>query len=335
MTDHQTQEGAGPVDAPTAEPVSDQEAMRDALFPQAADEGEAGEAPEDGEIEAETSEGETELEEADLEDDEEVEAETPTDAPVSLNAEEKEAFGQLPPEAQSFVTALEARRNADVTKVTTKAANAQREADARAAQAAVQAKQDFAQQLKAFTANFAPQRPDPALAETNPAQYVAQMAHYDAQIGHFQSLEDQIAGIGSEAQQESLEAFNKERDQALMQIPEIANEETRQDYLDRVFDPEFVSELGYERAELAQIADADDVKRLNTIAEWRSKAAKFDQAMGKRMKRVRQGKSRSTKPGVAQPNSSKAGAYNNSVANLKKTGSAKDAQAAFKAAIFN
>ena len=101
------------------------------------------------------------------------EQETAIAAPISLNAEEKEAFSQLSPEAQAFVTSLETRRNADVTKVTTKAADAQRAAEAQAAQQAIQAKQEYARQLEGFMANFAPQMPDPSLAQSNPAAYVA------------------------------------------------------------------------------------------------------------------------------------------------------------------
>ena len=331
MTDHQ--QDAGPVDAP-AETVSDQEAMRNALFPQGEEQSEP-EPEVEQEIEVEADEGEEpDLDEADLEDDEEGEPETATAAPVSLTAEEKETFGQLPEEAQSFVSALEARRNADVTKVTTKAANAQREAEANAAQAVLEAKQVHAAQLKAFVANFVPQEPDPAILESNPIEYVKLKAQYDAQIGHFQQLENQIEGIGTEATQESEAAFYKSRDEALMQIPEIANEDTRQEYLDRVFNPEFIGELGYEQAELSKIADADDVKRLNTIAGWREKAAKYDAANARKMKRVRQGKNRSTKPGVAQQSSSTNG-YDKSVARLKETGSDKDAQEAFRQAMFS
>lgn len=327
--DHQPQE-AGPVDVPTAEPVDTKTALRAALAPAQ----ENAEEPVSEQLaEAEPVEGELEVDDFEEEGEQGDGQETATDAPVSLNAEEKETFGQLPPEAQSFVTALEARRNADVTKVTTKAADAQRVAEANAAQSAIQAKQEYASHLNAFMQSFAPQMPDPNLAQTNPAEYIAMKAQYDAQAGHFDELKNQIATIGKEAEAEDQRVFIETRDKALMQIPEIANPETRQTYLDRVFDPELVGALGFEQSEMAKVADADDIKRLNTIADWREKAAKFDSAMSRKMKRVRAGKPRATKPGVTQPQSSGAEAYNNSVAKLKQTGKSSDARAALRAAL--
>lgn len=332
MADHQ--QDAGPVGVPAPE-ASTADRLKAALIDQPTEAAPEEAAPEEEqEIVEETAEGET-LEAEDFEDEGEtdVEGESPIDAPVSLNAAEKEAFAQLPKEAQDFVSALEARRNADVTKVTTKAADAQRVAEQQAAQAAIQAKRDFATQLDAFVANFAPQMPNPALAQQDPAAYVAAKAQYDAQIGQFDQLKHQIAAIGQEAEAEDQAAFIEARDKALMQIPEIANPETRQDYLDRVFDPELVSALGYDRGELAQIADAEDVKRLGTIAEWREKAAKYDQAMSKKMKRVRQGKTRNTKPTPAQQQSSTGAAYQQALQRQKATGGKEGTRDAFRAAL--
>lgn len=328
MADHQ--QDAGPVDAP-ARPVSTRQAFKDALTP--ADDAPVEEVEEIAEDAAEAAPDEGELDDVDFADEGEAEGEQETAiaAPISLNAEEKEAFAALSEDAQQFVTALEARRNADVTKVTTKAADAQRAAEAQAAQQAIQAKQDYAAQLDAFIGNFAPQMPDPALAQGNPAAYVAAKAQYDAQIGQFEQLKHQIAAIGQEAEAEAQAAFVQERDKALMQIPEIANEETRQDFLDRVFDPDLVSALGYERAELARIADAEDVKRLDYIAGLKEKADKYDAAMSRKMKKVRQGKVRATKPGMAQEQSSQRTALEQAKQRQRETGGKHGARAAFKA----
>ena len=333
MTDHQ--QDAGPVDAP-AEPVSTQQALK-AMFaeqpaPEAA-EPETIEQEQEFHEELADSDPEGELDAGDFEDEGEPEGEQETAiaAPISLNAEEKEAFGQLSPEAQAFVTSLETRRNADVTKVTTKAADAQRAAEAQAAQQAIQAKQEYARQLEGFMSNFAPQMPDPSLAQSNPAAYVAAKAQYDAEIGQFDQIKHQIAAIGQEAEQQAQATFIQERDKALMQIPQIANEDTRQEYLDRVFDPSMVEALGYDRAELAQIADAEDVQRLNTIADWRDKAAKYDAAMSKKMKRVRQGKARATRPAVAQEQPSKQRAVQEGINRMRQSGGRDGTHQAFKA----
>ena len=125
--------------------------------------------------------------------------------------------------------------------------------------------------------------------------------------------------------------FVQERDKALMQIPQIANEDTRQEYLDRVFDPSMIEALGYDRAELAQIADAEDVKRLNTIADWRDKAAKYDAAMSKKMKRVRQGKARATRPAAAQEQSSNQRALQEGIKRQRQSGGRDGTRQAIKA----
>ena len=333
MTDHQ--QDAGPVDAPAA-PVSTQQAIKAMFAEQTAPEAAEPEAIEqEQEFHEELVEGESEgeLDAGEFEDEGEPEGEQETAiaAPISLNAEEKEAFGQLSPEAQAFVTSLETRRNADVTKVTTKAADAQRAAEAQAAQQAIQAKQEYARQLEGFMANFAPQMPDPSLAQSNPAAYVAAKAQYDAESGQFEQIKHQIAAIGQEAEQEAQATFIQERDKALMQIPQIANEDTRQEYLDRVFDPSMVEALGYDRAELAQIADAEDVKRLNTIADWREKAAKYDAAMSKKMKRVRQGKARATRPAAAQEQSSNQRAIQEGINRQRQSGGRDGTREALKA----
>ena len=329
MTDHQ--QDAGPVDVPAPE-ASTADRLREALIgtedaPQEA-------APEEQEI-TETAEEGQELEAADFEDEgePEVEGESPIAPPASLKAEERETYSQLSPEAQAFVSALEARRNADVTKVTTKAADAQRAAQQQAAQAAIQAKQDFAVQLEEVAkAALLPQEPRREQYASD-VEFLIATRQFDQMAAQHGEFMKQVQKVGVEAQAEDQAAFIEARDKALMQIPEIANPDTRQDYLDRVFDTEMVSELGYDRAELAQIADADDVKRLGTIAEWREKAAKYDQAMSNKMKRVRQGKSRVTKPTPAQQQSSTGAAYQEALQRQKQTGGKEGTREALRAAL--
>ena len=335
MTDHQPE--AGPVDVP-AEQASTEDRLR-AMFSQT----EQSEPPQDeAEPEQEVQELEDgeeydEPDDSDIEDGEaEGEQETAIAAPISFNAEEREVFSQLQPEAQAFITEVETRRNANVTKVTTKAAEAQRLAEANAAQQVNQAKQEFAWQLEAITANFAPQKPNPSLAQ-NPetaATYVAAMAQYDAEIGQFEQMKHQIAAIRQQAEQEGQAAFVQERDKALMQIPEIANQETRQEYLDRVFNPDLMQSLGYEASELAQIADAEDVKRLNYIAGLKQKADKYDAAMKKKMKPVREAKARATKPGLVQDKTNKNRALSEAMALQKQTGGKDGTEQALRAKLF-
>jgi len=324
MTDHQ--QDAGPVDVP-AEEVSTQDRFRAALIEQPADE-----KP----VEEEEFDEEGDADVADFEDEGEPdgEQESVITAPVSLNAEEKEAFAQLPVEAQDFVSALEARRNADVTRVTTKSAEAQRVAEAKAAQAGINAKRDYAIQLGEVAKAFAPQEPQ-RQHYANDVEYLVAMRQHDQMIAQHGEFVQQIQQIGQEAEAEDQQAFIKARDQALMQIPEIANKETRQAYLNRVFDPELVQALEYERSELLQIADADDVKRLSTIAGWREKAAKYDAAMKRKMQPVRDAKKRNTKPSPAQQQSSRGAALNEAIKRQRATGGKEGTREALSVVLFD
>ena len=254
--------------------------------------------PDEGEEFDDDLEGEEADEEADEEVDEDDEPEEAIDAPVSLNKAEKEAFAQLPKEAQQFVTQLESRRASQVQEATTKASQAQRDAEARAAAADAEAKRTYATQLNEFISAFEPQMPDPQMAYSDPQRYVAAKAQYDAQKAQHDSLVQQVRGIGEQATQEVDQAFYDRRARELMAIPEIANEETRNGYLDKAMSA--ASRLGYEAAELAKTMDAEDVKRLYSVADAFEKAEKYEAAMSRKMKRVRAGKQRNLQPGTAQ-----------------------------------
>lgn len=275
--------------------------------------------------------------EADVEDEEgeqeEVEPEEAIDVPVSLTADEKEVFAQLPPEAQQAWADSESRRNADVTKVTTKAANAQREAEAIAANAHTQAQVALTDQMDAFVAAFEPEMPDLAIAQHDPQSYVVQKAQYDQQLVHFQQLKEQVSAQRQQIARQEQAQFIQQRDQALLQIPEIANPETRDEYLSTVFAPELLTDLSYDAGELTQVADAKDVMRLRKIAEWREKAAKYDKATSKPIKRDPKGRFKRNKPGVQAMTSGRAKAQKDAIARQRQSGNQSDTQAAFKALV--
>ena len=273
------------------------------------------------------------LEEEQIEGDEleeEVEPETAIDVPASLNAEEKEAFEQLPSEAQQYVADLEARRNADVTRVTTKAANAQRDAEALAANASAQAKVDAVREMEEFTALFQPKAPDPMLAQTNMQQYILEDAQFKHESAQFEQIKQHLNGKRSEVEAAAQAEFVKARDEQLMRIPEVANPETREAYLDAAFEETLLTDLEYNRGELTSIADAQDVVRLRKISEWRDKAAKFDALNKTKMRRVRSAK-KTNRPGTAQVSSSKGKAVQDARTRLRQSGKSRDAEAAFKA----
>lgn len=289
------------------------------------------ELPEDGEEpEGDDPEGD-ELEEGEEADDDEQDSDEPQEvieAPVSLNADEKAVFAQLPPEAQRAWSASESRRNSQVQEATTKAANAQRAAQQQAAEAHSKAKAVFATQLAEFASHLSPQMPDAELARANPGEYIAQKAQYDAMKAQHDELVQQVSALGDEASQEIDQAFIQQRDRELLAIPEVANEETRGDFFERALGA--AEALGYERDILLRDGNATDFKALVAAHGWKDKAAKYDALMAKQMQRVRNGKT--AKPGAAQPTgSSTARALKDATTRLRKTGSDADAIAAFSA----
>lgn len=235
------------------------------------------------------------------EDDEGEEPATVIDAPVSLNADEKARYAQLPPEAQQFVAELETRRNAQVQQATTKASEAQRSAEARAAQADANARVEYATQLKQFADALAPQRPDPALAQSDPYQFIAQNAQYEAAKAQHDEFVQQVQSVEGEATQAVQKAFVEERDRRLLSIPEVQNEETRDAFFGKIF--ETAESLGFDRSNVASKATAEEITMLKQLGDWKDKAAKYDAAVSRKMQHVRAGKSKSIRPGAAQPRS--------------------------------
>lgn len=247
--------------------------------------------------EAESEGDEPELEADELEEDEGDEADEPAtaiDPPVSLNAAEKAAFAAASKETQQAWAASEIRRNTQVQEATTKASEAQRAAEQRAAIADAEARKVYSVQLREFAKALEPQAPDPRLASHDPGAYIAADAQYRAAKAQHDQFVQQVEAIQLQADTDAEKAFVEARDRELMQIPEIANPETRQGYLDSAF---AVAELlGYDKADLASGMSARDVKALAAVAELKAKADKYDAAMSRKMQRVRSGKGRTNKP---------------------------------------
>lgn len=277
--------------------------------------------------EEDQNQGEGDLE---LEDDEDGDSDEPAkpaiDAPASLTAEEKAAFADLDPKSQKYVADLEARRAVQVQTATTKASEAQRAAEAAAARADAQARAQYAQQVKAFADAYAPQAPDPTLAQTNPALWIAQNAQYEAAKAQHSELVQQVDALGQEAQQQLSEAEVAQRDRELMDIPEVANEATRDEFFAKAIGEG--QKLGLDMANIGH-ATAAELKALREIATLREKAAKYDDALGRQMQRVREGKkTRTAKPNAAQPSSGHKQGYGDARKRLSQTGDIKYAAAA-------
>lgn len=274
--------------------------------------------------------GDGEDQDLDLTDDEDDGSDEPQqaaiEAPASLNAEEKAKFAQLPAEAQRYVADLEGRRATQVQQATTKAAEAQRTAEMRAAQADAQAKAVYANQLKAFADRLAPQRPDPALANTDPAAYIALNAQYDAAKAQHDDFVQQVTALSEDAQTSLTQAEITARDEALMRIPEVSNPETRDAFFKRAIST--AETLGLDMNHIGN-ATAAEFKALWDIAGWKEKAEKYDSAMARQMQRVREGKKvQAAKPNSAQRGGNEGRGFRDARDRLRKTGDVRDAAAA-------
>lgn len=270
-------------------------------------------------------ESELEVEDEDGADEDSDEPETAIDAPASLTAEEKAKFAALPKEAQQYVADLESRRAVQVQSATTKAAEAQRTAEATAARADAQAKAVYSQQLRQFADALAPQRPDPMLAQTDPATYIALNAQYDAAKAQHDDFVQQVTALGQEAEGQLTEAEIAERDRRLMAIPEVQNEATRNAFFEKSINA--AKELGLDLAGLDR-ATPVEWQALRKYAEATEKAAKYDAAMAKQMKRVRDGRKAPTMRSNAAPTSGRERGFREATQRLEKTGSLDDAAAA-------
>lgn len=315
---HQPQAEA--VDAPAPTSVDEKAAdFENFLFP---DEEEQDEEPQAEDEPAEDGDEDLELEEQ--QEDEDDEPETAIEPPVSLNAEEKKAFAQLPPEAQQAWAASETRRNQQVQEATTKASSAQRDAEARAAQADAEAKARYSQQLEEIGKAFVPVEPQRAWYQDD-VSYLTACRQYDQQTAQHRDFMQQVADLKTEATTEADAAFLQQRDRELMAIPEVANPETRQGYLDKAFD--MAAELGYDKSTLAKSISAAEVKSLVEIAGWKDKAAKFDKAMARQMQKVRSAKGKSLRPNAAPQASSRAANADQAWQRVKQSANNRTAQA--------
>lgn len=248
---------------------------------------------------AEQDEGAEEGENLELDDEEQEDEggepdEPAIEAPASLNAEEKTVFAQLPPEAQQAWAASENRRNSQVQDATTKAAERERAASTKAEQAEALADQRRAAQLVEFMSAFAPQMPDPQLAQHDPASYIAQKAQYDAQSAQFVQFAQQIEALKVEADNTLAQIDTQARAADLMTIGKLADPATRDEYIKASL--ELVGELGLDPAAFENVASSADFKALEKVADWKAKAEKYDSAMARQMQKVRSAKGKSLRP---------------------------------------
>lgn len=252
-------------------------------------------APEDAAaLEAEVAEAE--LEEADLSEDL-----PPIEPPVSLTAEEKEAFKNLPREAQEFT----ARRIGELEKglhaKAQEAKTAQQKVEQDAREKIAQVNAVHVQALQAMLPEI-PARPDPRLQPGNPEAYANQLAQHEWAVAQHQQAQQLIQHVS--AQQEAAERAAAQQEasenEAVLreQFPEYFGENAAE--LERSL-RSTATLLGYSEDQLAHV-NAQDVLAMRQASEWKAKADKFDTLMAKQMEKVREAKKlpKVSRPGVPQ-----------------------------------
>lgn len=254
--------------------------------------------------EEEPAEGD-DAEEADDEPEAEAEEEElpPIDAPVSWDAESKEAFAQLPRDLQETVQKREAERERFVQSRAQDAARAIQGAQQEASQQLAQLFEQHAHQYNQLAQQFEPQRPHPSLAQTDPATFYAMQAEYEnatAQRQEMQQRASQYAQMAQAHVAQVEQSHNAEQYQILAEnFPEYVDPTTApkvQAELSAV-----ARELGFPPELIAQ-ARAVDILAMRTAADWKAKAAKYDALNGSKMAKVRAAKGlpKVATPGVAQ-----------------------------------
>lgn len=208
-------------------------------------------------------------------------------APASLNAEEKEQFAQLAPEAQRAMSDILSRRDREIQQGLETARSAQRDAERAAADHVATATQQYAQQFAQLVQAFAPQPPPIELASEDPFEYTRLKAIFDDQNARYSGLVGQIANMQNQSQNHFAarnQQWMQEQIGQLRSIPEFANDATRQQFLDDV--KAVGLEMGYSEDQL-QAVDAKDMFALNKVRTWKADAEKWRAHQKKRNERPR------------------------------------------------
>jgi hypothetical protein len=250
---------------------------------------------------AEAPEGEEAADDTDIE--EEADDLPPIDPPVSLTAEEKEAFKNLPREAQEFT----ARRIGELEKgFNTKAqeaAQARQTAISQATAELAQIEQGYAQHFQQLAEQLQPQRPNPQLLQVDPAAFYAQQANYENTIAQQRELQQRSQEFAQQAQaraQQIAQAEQAEQTRIIVeQFPEYADPTTGPALRQKL--SAVAKRLGYPDELIGQ-ARATDILAMREVASALEKADKYDALMAKKMEKVRAAKGlpKVATPGVAQ-----------------------------------
>lgn len=260
------------------------------------------EAPQGDEDEAPASDEDVDDDIVDEEPEDEA-ALPPIEPPVSLTAEEKETFKNLPREAQEFT----ARRIGELEKgfqtKAQEAAQKERVAMRQAAEYIAQVEGESAQRLSEYAKQLAVPEPDPALIATDPVAYAQQVrAHqyYTAQQQQVQREAEEArtrqAHYEGLLQQNAADEFQSRLSEALPEFFDATEGPKLREKLTAT-----AQSLGFSEQEIHE-ANANAILALKQISDLKAKAEKYDALMKRQMERVRGGKNLPpvSKPGVAK-----------------------------------
>jgi hypothetical protein len=280
-----------PVDA-KADALKAFEDMADSFFDEeqpAEGEGEEPEITDEAEDEPQIEEEEDEL--------------PPIDAPVSWDADAKARFAELPRETQEYLAKREGERERFVQQKSQEATRAKQDAANEAQQALAQYDAHVAQTLQSYAEQLAPQRPNPALLQSDPMAFYAQQAHFENAVAQQRELQQQADRYAQQAQQRAAQleqAQHAEQHRILVEhFPE---------YTDPTTGPELQRKLtaaakriGYSDELIGQ-ARATDILAMRAVADAFDKADKYDALQKTKMEKVRAARGKppvSARPGVA------------------------------------
>jgi hypothetical protein len=264
---------------------------------------EFGVSGEEEPAEGEPVEGEAEEADDETEIEEEADDLPPIDPPVSWDTERKEKFAQLPRDLQEYVADRESQRERKLTQTSQEAARAKTDAEQEAVRQLAQIEAGYSQHFRELAEQLQPQRPNPALAQHDPAAFYAQQAAYEDAIAQQRELQQRSQQFAQQAQVREQQAeqvrIAQERQVIVEAFPEYLDPTTgpkHQQELSAV-----ARELGYP-PELISQARATDIIAMKKVAELKAKADKYDDLQSKKMEKVRAAKGlpRVATPGVAQ-----------------------------------
>lgn len=270
--------------------------------------GEEQELPEEEEADGDeptvelTEEDVAELEAEGAEGEEPTGDDKPIQPPVSLTAEEKEAFKTWPREAQEAISRRVGELEKGFQSKAQEAAQTRFQVEQQALGHIQQLNTTYLQQLQTMLPQV-PDEPSAHLQVEDPYAYADQMEARKWAIAQHNQIMQQIQSVGQ--QQGAMENAVKAQSAAIFSS-------TLQEHFPEFLDPEkgpelrtrlgsTAIELGYSSDQLTN-ADAQDVLAMKKASEWKAKADKLDTLMAKQMEKVREAKKlpRVSRPGVAQ-----------------------------------